>query len=227
MRLQAWLVLESFPRTAKTGVFCICSFTVWWMSTHRAPARGLMIRGHLAQVTEPMTASGSHHATATRTCQVLESSNENADFPEPTLLGFVHIPVGLWSRSASLCCSAPPAAAMETGSSTCSSRADSSGGWAVSARIWEALQENVRSVGDLGFTRQELNRYRAAEQGHPPTAPIIPKEKLEMAQRATSTFLPSQSSPQQEASELSGGAQLIWPQGGVTCHSEGRFVQRI
>lgn len=80
MRLQAWLLLEFFPRTAKTGVFCINSFTLWWLSTHRALDRGFMIRGHLAQVTQPVTASGSHQATATRTRQVLESSNENAIF---------------------------------------------------------------------------------------------------------------------------------------------------
>lgn len=153
MRLQAWLLLEFFPRTAKTGVFCINSFTLWWLSTHRALDRGFMIRGHLAQVTQPVTASGSHQGTATRTCQVLESSNENADFPKPMLLGFVHIPVGLWSRSASLCCSAPPAATMETGSSTRFSKADSSGGWAASARIWEALQENVCSVRIWGNSK--------------------------------------------------------------------------
>lgn len=65
------------------------------MSTHRALDRGLMIRGHLAQMKQPVTASGSHQATATSTCQLLESPNENADFPKLALLGFCAYSCGL------------------------------------------------------------------------------------------------------------------------------------
>lgn len=89
-------------------------------------------------------------------------------------------------------------------------------GWLVSATILEALQESnscaqpasaVISRASLSQREEELNSQQAAQQGQPPTAPIVPKKKLEMAPCANTAFLPSQSSP----CWLSGGAQLIRP----------------
>lgn len=156
--LQAQLVLVFFTRSAKTAAFCVSSFILWWTSVHNNLDGGHEITGDPTQ-----RGQNSFWQPPTGPCQVLQSSNKHA---KSTLLHFMHIPVGLWSRSASLRCSAPPAAAMETRSSTRFSRADSSGRWIFShdsgsvSRIMHVQSGSAVTPTALHLQSvKELNRY--------------------------------------------------------------------
>lgn len=91
---------------------------------------------------QPAAAPGSQQPSRAHTLQALESSGKNADFGKLTLLCFV--PVGSRSRSAFQCCSAPPAAAMETRSSTHSPRAGGSGVGLFQPQFWKRCKRATR-----------------------------------------------------------------------------------
>lgn len=154
---------------------------------------------------------------------------------KPTLLCFVHIPVGLWSRSASLRCSAPPAATMETRSSTCFSRAHSSGGCVVSAMILEALQENLCSIkiwsnstGPLLAEGKGVKQVASSTARTTPNCSHHSKKETRNGPACQHHILTKPIfSIARGSLAIRGSPADMASLGGVACHSEGRLMQRI
>lgn len=229
MRLQAWLVLEFLPQSE---VSCISSFTLWWISTHRALDRGLLTRGRLAQVTQPVTATKPlPHALASSLshlmkmqilqswlcwvlCIFLWACGHDQPLWAAQLLQQL-----LWKQGAA---PAPQGQIVQRlglfqtrFGNNCKKMYVQSG----SGAILKAFH--------LPGVKQELNRYQAAEEGHPQLLPSFQKWNFKWLSLPAAHSYQANLLHSKRLLSYLGEHSWYGLRGGVTCHSEGRFMQRI